>query len=131
MNRQQRRVNKSIARKSKLPAVFAPTTDETAEVHAFSVKLQEAVHVVIQESGYHDVDKRREMVPRIVHGLGMTTASFAIVADCTEEQLIEAMRVYYRQVRAHVEAIQRATAESGPRIIMPGEGRLARGGRSS
>ena len=121
MNRQQRRAYKAKARRTgKQPdsVAFVPTTDETDKVHAFSVRLQEAVHEAISEAGYHDVERRRELAPRVVHGLGMTAASFAVVAGCTEEQLVEAMRIYYRQVQAHVGAIVEQQAAAPPRIIV-------------
>jgi hypothetical protein len=123
MNRRQRRADKADARrtgKSPDSIAFVPTADETDEVHAFSVRLQEAVHEAIAEAGYHDVERRREMAPRVVHALGLTAASFAIVAGCTEAQLIEAMRVYYRQVQAQLAAIvEQAKADAEPRIIVP------------
>ena len=66
MNRQQRRAYKAKARRTgKQPdsVAFVPTTDETDKVHAFSVRLQEAVHEAISEAGYHDVERRRELAP--------------------------------------------------------------------
>lgn len=123
MNRQQRRAAK--AQGKDVPPSFTVSRTETDEALAFSAKLQDAVQQVIVESGYHDIDKRRETAPLVVHGLGMTAVSHAILAGCSKDQLVEAMGVYYDQVCKHLESIAaeiKKRQEEKPLIVVPGKG---------
>ena len=108
MNRHQRRKLKSSGEPAE---AFRPKDTLSQEAMQFSADLQVAIHSTMERSKEYmpDGDELITM-GRVVQGLGVSAAAFALGVGATEKHFVDAMRLYFQQTKTELDAANAATA---------------------